>query len=107
MANRTAERVSITGLGATYHAAEAGGDTVPPGSVVHVKNTSTAAITVTAVTPGTVVGQPIGDPSVSVPATSGERFFGPFERSHFAAPNGTVALTWSAAAGVTFAVLEV
>lgn len=108
MALVNAQQIALAGLAAAYSAASAGGDEFKPDDtiVLHVKNGSAAAITATIVTPGTVVGQPIGDIAVSVPA-AGERFIGPFPREHFAAADGNADITWSAAASVTFAVLRV
>jgi hypothetical protein len=108
MATVSPDRIQIAGTAPTYNAASAGGDKVPPGddTILHVKNGSAGAITATVVTPGTVAGQPIGDVAVSVPA-GGERFIGPLTRSIFAASDGLVDITWSAAASVTFAAIQV
>jgi hypothetical protein len=107
MANRQAETVALTGLAATYHPADAAGDTVPVGDHVHlhVKNGSTAAATATITTPGTVSGLAISDLAVSVPA-GGDRFIGPLRRDLFAGAGGVASVAWSATASVTFAVLR-
>lgn len=105
MATRNPENVTVAGLAATYHAAAAG-DKVPPGCTLIVKNTNGADRTLTLATPGTIHGQPIGDQVDTIPATTGERVVR-VPRDGFTADDGLVALTWSATAGVTFAVLDV
>lgn len=108
MATVAPQRPNLSGLAATYAAASAGGDKFDPGEHVmaHVKNASAAAVTVTIVTPNTVVGLAVADAGGSVPA-GGDRFFGPFPREHFAGSDGLVSVTWSATASVTFAVIAV
>lgn len=107
MSNRSTEVVSVDGVDATYHAAEAGGDTFTPGehTFLHVKNSDTASHDVTVVTPIEVARQPVGDVTVSVPA-GGDRFAGPFPRRYFAGSDGLADITWSATTGMTFAVLR-
>ena len=95
------------GLVATYTPAAAGGDRVPASDsiLVHVKNTSAGAITVTLVTPGTVEGDlAIADRTYTVAATNGERFF-PVSANYRAA-DGLADLTYSASAGLSLAVLR-
>lgn len=108
MATVAPQRPNLTGLAATYAAASAGGDKFDPGErvVLHVKNASAASVTVTVVTPNTILGLAVADAQVAVPAGA-ERFIGPFPREHFAGSDGLVSVTWSAAASVTFAVVAV
>lgn len=109
MATRAPEAPTRAGLAATYHAASAGGDKVPPGVTLHVKNTNAATRTLTFVTPGVVDGDvAISDPvSNAIPATTGERFFQvPTDRNFVDPADGLVNLTWSSDVGVTFAVLS-
>ncbi len=107
MATVTADVVQIGGTAPTYNAASAGGDKTAPGdgTFLHVKNGSASPITATVVTPGTVLGQAIGDVAVTV-AASGEQFIGPLPRQHLAGSDGLVSITWSASASVTFAVIR-
>lgn len=107
MATVATQQISLAGLAATYSAASAGGDEFTPGDGVflHVKNGSGGAVTVTVVTPGTVVGQAIADVANSV-AAGGEEFLGPFPAQHFAGADGKADITWSATTSVTFAVLK-
>ena len=95
------------GLAPVYAAAAAAGDRVPAGDgiLVIVKNTSAAAITVTLVTPGTLEGDlAIADRTYTVAATTGERTFP--VGLNYRAPDGLADLTYSAAAGLSLAVLR-
>jgi hypothetical protein len=97
----TIQTINQTGVGPTYAAADAAGDTVIPGagSFLHVKNAGTAAVTVTLVTPGTVSNLDIADQPVSVPA-AGERMIavGDLYRDQ---ATGRASVTYSAVASVT------
>lgn len=109
MATVTVQDVTRAGVAATYNAASGGGDKFPPGTgvFVHVKNTSGSAITPTFSTPGQVYGLDIADAvGGTTPATTGERFYGPFPADLFAGSDGLVAVAWSTTSGVTFAVLR-
>lgn len=105
MATRQPEHVTVAGLAATYHAAAAG-DKVPPGCTLIVKNVNAASRTLTLVTPGTAFGQEIDDQIDTIPADTGEQIVRVPEQG-FTGDDGLVPLTWSATAGVTFAVLDV
>lgn len=109
MATRAPEAPNKLGLAATYYAASAGGDKVPPGVTLHVKNANAATRTLTFVTPGVIDGsEAIADAvSNAIPATNGERFFQvPTDRNFVNPADGLVDLTWSSDVGVTFAVLS-
>jgi hypothetical protein len=97
----TIQTINQTGVGPTYVAADAAGDTVIPGagSFLHVKNGAAAAVTVTLVTPGTVSGLDVADQAVSVPAGA-ERMIavGDLYRDP---DTGRATVTYSAAASVT------
>jgi hypothetical protein len=77
--------------------------------LLHVKNTTGSAITPTFVTPGKVAEMDIADlVGGTTPATTGERFYGPFPPNLFAGSDGLVTVTWSASgAGITAAALRV
>ena len=97
------------GLSATYNAAAVAGDKFSPGDKVflHVKNTNAATRTVTFVTTQTVSEFAVADMTAVIPATTGDKFLGPFPRSLFAGTDGLVAMTYSPAeTGVTVAVLQ-
>lgn len=108
MATVAPQRPNLTGLAANFAAASVGGDKFDPGErvMLHVKNASAGAVTVTIETPNTILGLAVADAQVSVPA-GGERYIGPFPREHFAGSDGLVSVTWSATASVTFAVIAV
>lgn len=97
------------GLAATYNTAAAAGDKFTPGDKVfiHVKNTNAADRTITFVTTQTVSEFAVADMTAVIPATTGDRFLGPFPHSLFAGTDGLVAMTYSPAeTGVTIAVLR-
>ena len=109
MALLAAQKVVRTGLAPTYAAAAGGGDTFNPGqgTMLHVKNASGAAITVTIVTPGSTSGQAIADVSVSVPATTGDRMIGPLSGSLFTDPaTGVGNITYSGVTSLTVAIVD-
>lgn len=110
MATLTTQDVTRAGITPTYAAASAGGDSFTPGNDVwlHVKNTNAASRTVTVDTPRTVIADvDMGNPVVTVPATTGDKMMGPFPVSIFAQTNdGLADITYSADAGVTVAVLK-
>lgn len=109
MATLTNQPVVRGGLAPSYAAAAGGGDKFRPNEnvLLHVKNGSGGAITVTVVTPGTVGGEAIADRAVSVPA-GGERMIGPFPERLFAnnSDSGLASITYSAVTSLTIACLE-
>lgn len=109
MATLTNQAVARSGLAPSYAAAAGGGDKFRPNEnvLLHVKNGSGGAITVTVVTPGSVGGQGIADLAVSVPA-GGERMIGPFPERLFAnaGDSGLASITYSAVTSLTIACLE-
>ena len=73
-----------TGLNPTYSAATVDGFGINNASeqvILHVKNGNAAACTVTIQTPKTIDGLALPDLTVSVPATTGDRFIGPFPKA--------------------------
>lgn len=109
MATRAPEAASSSGLAATYYAASGGGDRVPPGVLLHVKNAGGAGITLTLVTTSVVDGDlAVADRTTgSIPATTGERFVRvPTDPAYRDPADGLVGLTWSGTTSVTFAVLS-
>lgn len=76
MAALTVQVPSSTGLAAVYGLTQTG-DQVPAGTgvVLHARNTTGAAHTVTLVTPQLIDGDlAVADRVVSIPATTGQRF---------------------------------
>jgi hypothetical protein len=106
-----ADRVTGVDLTAALTAATGGGDTIPPGPDVYlrVKNGNAAACVVTVMQAGANSG-PNGTFLAplelgSVPATTGDRVFGPFPAGTFADPSdGQVHLAYSVSATVTVGV---
>lgn len=108
MATLAVQQINRAGVLATYAACAGGGDKFLPDidTVIHVKNGSAGALTVTVVTPGTIADLAVADVVVSVPATS-ERFIGPFPAQHFADPtDGLAAVTYSGVTTLTIAALK-
>lgn len=106
MATVATQVVPVTGLTPAYSAASAGGDKVAPSdrTVLHVKNGSAGAVTVTLVTPGTLQGDlAIADRAVSV-AAGAESFIAVTD--DYRGSDGLASITWSATASVTFAALR-
>ena len=108
MATLATQSITRAGLEATYAAAAGGGDKFAPDrdTLLHVKNASGGDITVTIVTQGTVVGNPIADNAVVVTAGE-ERFIGPFPYEHYsAASDGLAAITYSGVTSLTIAAFK-
>lgn len=111
MALLTAQAVSRTGLAPVYSAVSAS-DTiaVPSGSLLflHVKNGNASPCTVTLVDNGkTPAGSSATNPTVSVPATTGDRMIGPLPASMADPSTGLVTVTYSPTATVTAALVSV
>lgn len=104
MAQLATQSITRAGLAPAYAAAAAGGDTFTPDNrtLLHVKNGSGGALTVTVVTPRTdALGNAVADNAVSVPA-AGERMIGPFPAEHYGDPTtGLASLTYSAVTSLT------
>lgn len=113
MATFATERIVRTsnGLAATYNTPNAGGDKFAPGATtfVHAKNTNAATRTITFVVPGSVAEFAIADMSATIPATTGDRFLGPFPADLFAGSDGLVAMTYAPdpPTNTTIAILQV
>lgn len=106
MAVLNAQPITRAGMAPALVAADAAGDqfVAQPHTVLLVRNASAAAITVTLVTPGTTGGLAVEDPAIAVPAGA-DRFIGSLSDDVFRNAQGRVGVTYSAAAGVTVAVL--
>lgn len=97
-------------VGPTYQAAGAGGDNCDPGdkTFIIVKNASGSAVTVTIPRYPATDAEGVAETAltVSVPATTGERWIGPMTGSRFMNPaTGKVEWTYSAVTSVTVAVI--
>lgn len=111
MALLTPQPVAVAGLAPTYSAVNASDTIAQAQGVVqflHVKNANASACTVTIVDGGkTPAGSSASNPTVSVPASTGDRMIGPL-KNVFADPS-TALLTvqYSITASVTAALISV
>lgn len=108
MATLTYKQPVIGGTDPAFAAAAGGGDKVPPNDhgYLHVKNGGGSPITVTVLVPGnTKYGLANPDPTISVPATTGERIIGPFPADMADPADGLVAITYSGVTTVTVAAI--
>jgi hypothetical protein len=110
MATLATQAINRAGLVPTLVAAAAGGDKFTPdnNTLLMVKNSSGAPITVTIATPGTnAIGLNIDDVVVSV-AAGAEKLIGPFPANYFANPaDGLAAVTYSGVTTLTVGALQV
>lgn len=108
MADINVQVIDADGLAPVHSAVAAGGDRLQVGGSLFAvfKNTSAAAITVTLETPGSVQGLAIADRAISVPATNGEIFVSLDPGQYQNPTSGRAHVTYSAAAGLTVAVLS-
>jgi hypothetical protein len=109
MATYAAQAIPKAGLNATYNAAAGGGDRVPPGSILHVKNANGSALVVTLVTLDTADGDLVvtDRASSSITATTGMAFIAvPRVWPYVDPADGLVGISWSVSASVTFAVVS-
>lgn len=106
MAALSAQTTAVTGTTLTSVTPAAGGDTVPVGSRVFVRNGSGASINVTIDTPGNdTYGQARPD-IVTAVAASAVAIFGPFPYDLADPVTGLVKLTCSATASVELRVVS-
>lgn len=107
------EKVARTGLAATYHS-----DFTVEGSntylirnngnvILHFKKSGAGNCNLTIVTPNTVDGLAITDQVVVIPATTGDKFVGPFPPSIYNDINGDIEIKLSEVTGLTGAILQV
>ncbi len=107
MAQLSTQRPVLAGLAPAFVAASSGGDEFIPENhqAVYLKNGSGAPTTVTFITPITVEGQGVDDLAVSVPAGA--------DRLVLVSPtlmknsSGLANITYSAAAGLSLAVIAI
>lgn len=73
---------------------------------LHFKKTGAGACTVTITTPNQVQGLDISDQTVTIPATTGDKFVGPFPPSLFNDASSDVTFTISDTVGLSWAILR-
>ncbi len=101
MATLAYQQVAIAGTALTLAAASAGGDKLPPGGTLVVRNSSVASINVTIAVPGnTKYGLANPDLVVAV-AAAAEKLIGPLPQDLADPIDGLVAVTYSAVTDVT------
>ena len=108
MATLQPQVVTLLGITPTLVAAEAGGDEfVNSGrDFIHIKNGGGAAIDVT-INSQVNCNQGVDhDVVVSVPATTGEKFIGPFPKDRFDDAANKVQITYSAVTSVTIGIVR-
>ena len=111
MALLTPQSVVKTGLAPTYSAVNAT-DTIAQANCVvqflHVKNANASACTVTLVDAGkTPAGSAATNPTVSVPASTGDRMIGPLPNVLADPSTGLISVQYSVTASVTAALVSV
>lgn len=110
MANvaKTAQDIDRLGLAATYNTGLATDDTYQIANngrvFLHVKKTGAGTCVASAVTTPTVDGLAVPDKTVSIPPTTGDKFWGPFPTSIY---GNTLEVTFDEVTGLTFAALRV
>lgn len=104
MAQLAIQKTSLSGLGPTFAAADAAGDTFANDgrTVLHIKNGGAAAITATVDSINPCNYGFDHNAAVSVPA-GGERVIGPFNQTRFGV---TASVAYSAVTSVTVAALS-
>lgn len=107
------EKVLRAGLAATYHSdfTVIGSNTYlvrNPGNVIlHLKKSGAGNCDVTIYTPNTVDGLAVADLTVQIPATTGDKFIGPFPPAIYNNQNGDIEIGLSEVTGLTGAVLQI
>ncbi len=106
MAALNVQKTSLAGLSPAYGAADVAGDSFPNDgrTTFHVKNSGTAAQTVTVASPTPSNYGDVRNVTVSVPA-GGEVAIGPFDKNRFDDDQGRVRVSYGAVTGVTVAAL--
>lgn len=104
------QQIDDSGIAPTYQGSLSTSDTYTfpnDGRVfLHVKKTGAGICTATVTTPGTVRGKAIADPTISIPATTGDKLIGPFPTDLYNDASGLVTVAFSDIAGLTVAVVR-
>lgn len=108
MPTLTLQVITLTGITPALVAADVGGDEfVNSGSeFIHIKNGDASPITVT-VNSQALCNQGVDhDVEVVIPASTGEKFIGPFPKDRFNDADGKVQITYSAVTSVTIGIVR-
>jgi hypothetical protein len=104
------EQVVRTGLAATYNGTLATTNTYQVANngrmLLHFKKSEAVDCDITFTVPGTYYGMTFADHVVTLPASTGDLFIGPFPPQVFSDAAGNVEFTLSDVDGVTVAVLH-
>jgi hypothetical protein len=103
------QALSRAGITPTYNAAtdtDGDGFSNDGRTFIQVLNTNGATRTLTIAIPVTVDGCAVAGKALTIPATTGNKYIGPFPPDIYNQSNGQVYLNWSAVADVTFAVVR-
>jgi hypothetical protein len=110
MALLTVQEPTLAGITPTYAAADVAGDTFAIGGgtyLIHIKNSGTQKVA-TFTTPGTIEGVAISDPTVTIPATTGDKLIKlTAPQSLFANSSGLGAIAYDGVTGATIAIFKV
>lgn len=105
------EKITKAGLAATYTGSLSDANTYlvrNSGKVfLHFKKGGAHRCDVTVQTPMKVADLDVAENTVTVPATTGDKFIGPFPKSIFNYGSGDLKFTLSEITGLTVAVLEI
>ena len=108
---QAAEKVVRDGLAATYNGALSVSDDYqinsPHNIILHFKKSGAGACVVTFTTQNTKDGQAVADRTVTIPATTGDKFIGPFPEEIYADTIGDLRYQLSEVTGLTVAVLRI
>ncbi len=74
---------------------------------LHCKKVGAGACVATITTPRTIGGLAVADPTVTIPATTGDKMIGPFNPDNFQASDGLVTVAFSEITGLSVAVVRV
>ncbi len=106
----TPERILPIGLGATYTGSLSTSNTYQVRNTgrtfLHFKKSGAGACVVTIETPVTIGGLAVAEQTVSVAASTGDEFIGPFPTNIYNDGSHDVRVTLSEITGLTVAVLE-
>lgn len=107
----TPDIVVEAGVAATYTGGLSTGNTYTfrnnGKTLLHFKKTGAGICAVTLVSPATVRGHAVAAGSASIPATTGDKFVGPFPSDIYDDGNHDVSFTLSDITGLTVAVIQI
>ena len=99
------QTIADEGITPAFTAAPVDGHSVPgDGDVwLEVKNTSGSPINVTVQTGGTLMGEPVTDKVIAIPATTGDKIIGPFPPALYNQADGLVYVDFASVTNLTIA----